>query len=292
MKKEGPIDIRKNPSPVFNKEGGDGGGDLMSELQNVLAKRSNPAKIAPPGGNGLSFRNQWESKDTNVRSEQYQSVLPTYGNLDPYAPIGKIVEAKNEELNKKNLELINQITQMKNSSETQRAFSFSTPSSVNGSAAATSVRSVNENTPYDKYAAITHYRNLEHDFNLSTISNSGNYSNTLSNYGPPSSNTAASASYNTAYSASVHNNIDAAGAYGGHSSTYANTEDHLVDKIGQIWLSSHGLSKDTIKKHNELVAESKRKARNLYDPVEANYQRINYAPTNLQVICSVLIISN
>ncbi|KAF6209691.1 hypothetical protein GE061_015440 [Apolygus lucorum] len=63
---------------------------------------------------------------------------------------------------------------------------------------------------------------------------------------------------------------------------YMNTGDtELTEKLSQIWLSSKGLTQDNkVKLHNQMVAESKKKAqvRNLYDAAEANYQRVVYGP--------------
>ncbi|KAK9502014.1 hypothetical protein O3M35_012626 [Rhynocoris fuscipes] len=62
------------------------------------------------------------------------------------------------------------------------------------------------------------------------------------------------------------------------SSSYMNTNDvELSEKLNKIWLESKGLTQDRkIKLHNQVVAESKRKARNLYDPAEANYHKVVY----------------
>ncbi|XP_014253894.1 activated CDC42 kinase 1 [Cimex lectularius] len=62
--------------------------------------------------------------------------------------------------------------------------------------------------------------------------------------------------------------------------TYANIiESELNEKLSQIWLSSGSLSEQSkVQLHNQVIADIKKKAqgRNLYDPVEANYQRVIY----------------
>ncbi|XP_066901989.1 activated Cdc42 kinase Ack [Halyomorpha halys] len=264
-------------------------GDFLNELQNVLSKRSDIPKLDPPKGKNLSVRNKWESKDTNLRSERSQSAW--YGNLDPYAPTPVAVETRNEQLNQKNLELINRLSSMKSSMETKNALynrvspvSFNQPAEYNNLTALRdpqfgSTRSVNENSRYDKYAAFSDFRNFDPCSNAGAVSSNGvAYSNA------PCTSDVTSNNYsqvNSVYSsASCYSDVEP-GAYGG-SSKYINTEEDLSEKIGQMWLGSKGMSKDSIKMHNQLVAECKKKARNLYDPVEANYQRINYCSTNLQ----------
>ncbi|XP_073970007.1 activated Cdc42 kinase isoform X2 [Rhodnius prolixus] len=72
-----------------------------------------------------------------------------------------------------------------------------------------------------------------------------------------------------------------AGVSGSTNSSYMNTDDvELSEKLSKIWLESKGLTQEgKIKLHNEVVAESKRKARNLYDPAEANYHKVVYSST-------------
>lgn len=281
-----PVKQRKTnyESTVNNSQG-----DFLNELQNVLSKRSDIPKLDPPKGKSLSVRNKWESKDINLRSERSQSAW--YGNLDPYAPTP--VEARNEELNQKNLELINQLSSMKSCMETKNALynsvssvSFNQPAEYNNLTALHqpqfgSTRSVNENSSYDKYAVFSQFRNIDQCSNAPTASSNGvTYSNApCTSDVNVTSNTYSQQS--SVYSSTARYNEVDPGAYG-CTSKYINTEEDLSEKIGQMWLNSKGMSKDSIKMHNQLVAECKKKARNLYDPVEANYQRINYCSTELQ----------
>lgn len=267
-------------------------GDFLNELQNVLSKRSDIPKLDPPKGKSLSVRNKWESKDTNLRSEQSQSTW--YRNLDPYAPAPAPVEARNEELNQKNLELINRLSSMKSSMETKNALynrvspvSFNQPTEYNNLTALRepqcgSTRSVNENSSYDKYAAFSQFRNMAQCSSTPAASSNGvAYSNA-----PCSSDVNVTSNTNSQPSSvycstSRYNEVDRDPYM--CSSKYANMKLDLSHQLGQMWPRSNSM-KDSIKKHNQLVAERKKQIRNLYDPVEANYQRINYCSTNLQVI--------